>query len=212
MIETILKGIIIGIFVSAPMGPVGLLCLRETMYNGRRDGLLTGIGATISDLLYALMAYWGVSLVLDFVSKYDAVLRLVGGVIIVIFGYVLFLNSGAPIKRAASRRLGKLHGLRKVVIAFFVTLSNPFILLLFLPLYTRFDFVQSAESSPLGILGAMTSIVAGCLIWWLGLTYAVSHIATRMGQTPVKWIARTIAIVLMVIGLYGLASGIQYYL
>lgn len=212
MIETIIKGIIIGIFVSAPMGPVGLLCLRETMYNGRRDGLLTGLGATISDLLYAVMAYWGVSMVLDFITSYDAILRIVGGLIIVIFGIVLIFTSGAPIKHTASRRLGKLHGLRKVIIAFFVTLSNPFILLLFLPLYTRFDFVQTAESSPLGLSGAMLSIVMGCLIWWFGLTYAVSHIANRMGQTPVKWIARTIAGVLIVIGVYGLISGVGHYL
>lgn len=65
MIETLVKGIIIGIIISAPLGPVGALCLRETIYSGRQEGLLTGLGAMLSDVLYGCLVFLGVELVWD---------------------------------------------------------------------------------------------------------------------------------------------------
>ena len=66
---TFLKGILIGMLVSAPMGPTGLLCLRETTRGGRRQGMLVGLGATLSDLVYGLIAYWGVGIVLNLLDR-----------------------------------------------------------------------------------------------------------------------------------------------
>ena len=143
MLLTLLKGILIGMIVSAPLGPVGILCLRETLHGGRREGMLTGIGAMVSDVLYGFIVYLGVGLVLDFVVQYDALLRLIGGVIIVVFAVWVYRNSHNPVKTAPTQRLSKRHGARKMLTAFLVTISNPFIMLLMLPLYTRFHFVQS---------------------------------------------------------------------
>ncbi len=208
MLLTLLKGILIGMIVSAPLGPVGVLCLRETLHGGRREGMLTGIGAMVSDVLYGFIVYLGVGLVLDFVMQYDALLRLIGGVIILVFAVWVYRNSHNPVKTAPTQRLSKRHGARKIVTAFFVTISNPFIMLLMLPLYTRFHFVQS-DGFGLTFLIAMLGLGSGCMLWWYILTYLVNLIATRTGHGGVRIISQGTAIVLGVIGVIGIYTGIE---
>ncbi len=209
MLITLLKGIIIGIIISAPLGPVGILCLRETLHGGRREGLLTGLGATLSDVLYGFVVYWGVGLVLDFVIQYDPHLRLVGGVIIVIFALLLYHRSKYEIKQTPTQRLSKMHGLRKVTTAFFVTIANPFIMLLILPLYTRFQFVRETSTPSWELFIALLGLAMGCMLWWYILTALVRFIASRTGHGGIRVISRAIACVLGVIGLIGVYTGAE---
>lgn len=209
MLETLFKGIIIGMIVSAPLGPVGVLCLRETLYGGRKEGMLTGLGAMLSDVIYAGIVYMSVGMVLDFVVHYDAWLRLLGGVIIVGFAYYLYKQSDKPVKTAPTRRLSKKHGAGKVITAFLVTLSNPFIMLLMLPLYARFQLVQPSSVPGLNFATAMLGIGMGCMLWWMIFTYWVRRMATTVGERGLRWISITVAAILAIIGLFGLVSGID---
>ena len=89
LLLTFAKGILIGLLVSAPMGPTGLLCMRETTRGRRRDGMLVGLGATLSDLVYGLIAYWGVGIVLNLLDQYNSSLRLGGSILILGFCIIL---------------------------------------------------------------------------------------------------------------------------
>lgn len=209
MLITLLKGIIIGAIISAPLGPVGVLCLRETLHGGRREGLLTGVGAMLSDVLYGFVVYLGVGLVLDFVIQYDTVLRLVGGIIILVFAFVLFTKSKVEIRQNPTRRLSKLHGTRKVLTAFFVTLANPFIMLLILPLYTRFSFVRESSTPGLELIIALLGIAIGCMLWWYILTTSVIRLVDRTGPRAVRIVSRIIALILGAIGVIGIYSGAE---
>ncbi len=207
MLITLIKGIIIGIVISAPLGPVGVLCLRETIHGGKNEGLLTGVGATLSDILYGFVVYLGVGLVLDFVVQYDSILRLIGGVIIVAFSLLLYRKSKQEIKHNPTKRLSKLHGTRKVLTAFLVTISNPFIMLLMLPLYTRFQFVQETSNPILELFIALLGLGLGCMIWWYILTSFVLLLISRTGHAGIRIISRTIAIILASIGIIGIGTG-----
>ena len=72
ILDLILKGILIGIIASAPMGPVGILCIQRTLNKGRWYGFATGLGAAISDMLYALITGLGMSFIMDFISSPQA--------------------------------------------------------------------------------------------------------------------------------------------
>lgn len=205
MIETFIKGIIIGIIISAPLGPVGVLCLRETLNGGRREGLITGVGAMISDVFYSLIVYIGVGLVLDFIIEYEVALRILGGGIIVWFSYHLFRSAGR-FKVTPTRKLSKMHGLRKVATAFLVTLANPFIMLLILPLYARLDFVRPSAYPQWQALLSMVSIALGCMLWWAVMTYWVRRLAYR-GMRGVRIISYVIASALAIIGVLSLYTG-----
>ena len=92
--QLVLKGLIIGIIVSAPMGPTGILCLQRTINKGRDYGLVTGAGAATSDLLYAAVTGFGMSFVMDFIDHPENIfwLKVIGSALLLIFGIIVILN------------------------------------------------------------------------------------------------------------------------
>lgn len=207
-LHTITYGILIGMIISAPLGPVGLLCLRETIYGSRKEGLLIGVGATISDTLYALVVYKGVGLILEHLEANNDMLRLIGGIVIIIFSYFVYRHAAQKMKYTPTKRLSKRHGARKIFTSFLVTLSNPLIILLILPLFARFNFVQVGDSPCLTLIVAMGSIAVGCMLWWTILTYWVIRLYNRLGERGIKWVGYTVALVLSVIGLISIYTGL----
>ena len=164
LLLTFLKGILIGMLVSAPMGPTGLLCLRETTRAGRKQGMLVGLGATLSDLVYGLIAYWGVGIVLNLLDQYSSSLRLGGSIFILGFCAILLTRRVAPREDDEPIQIHPLksvHSVKKVSGAFLLTLSNPFIILLFLPLYTRLEFVRVVKQQFVEFFVAMAGIGIG---------------------------------------------------
>lgn len=86
MFETITKGFLIGLLVSAPMGPINMLTIQRTLNRGRWHGFMTGLGATLSDLVYALITLVGLSFVADFFDEYEQIIQILGSVILFFFG------------------------------------------------------------------------------------------------------------------------------
>lgn len=93
----ILKGLLVGIIASAPMGPVGVLCIQRTLQKGRSYGIVTGAGAALSDIFYALMTGFGMSFVMDFIDNEQNIfwLKLIGSVMLFIFGVYMFRTDHA---------------------------------------------------------------------------------------------------------------------
>ena len=109
-IETILdilwKGFIIGVIVSAPLGPVGVLCIQRTLNKGRWYGFVTGIGASLSDIAYALLTGYGMSFVFDYVNKNIFYLQLFGSILLLIFGIYTFRSNPVQSIRPVSTSKG----------------------------------------------------------------------------------------------------------
>ena len=93
MLGLIIKGIIIGILVSAPMGPIGMLCIRRTLYKGRWHGFVTGLGAALSDVIYAALTCLGMGVVVNFIEANQAPLQLTGSIVLGIFGFYIFRSN-----------------------------------------------------------------------------------------------------------------------
>ena len=142
-IETIFdilwKGFIIGVIVSAPLGPVGVLCIQRTLNKGRWYGFVTGVGASLSDICYALLTGYGMSFVFDYVNKNIFYLQLFGSILLFCFGVYTFRSNPVRSLRPPSGTKGTY--LHNFVTAFFVTLSNPLVIFLFIGLFARFSFV-----------------------------------------------------------------------
>ncbi len=191
ILELIIKGIIIGIAASAPMGPVGILCVQRTQKKGRWYGFATGVGASISDLIYALISGFGMSLVVNFINNpvYKFYLQLAGGVMLLVFGLISFFSN--PLKNAhegGQKEKGTL--IHNGVTAFLITFSNPLIILLFIALFAQFNFIIPKE--PLLMCVGYASMVGGALLWWYGLTWMIDKIRTKFDQTGVIIINRVI--------------------
>jgi len=131
-IETILdilvKGFVIGIVVSAPLGPVGVLCIQRTLNKGRWYGFVTGLGASLSDIAYALLTGYGMSFVFDYINKNIFYLQLLGSIMLLAFGIYTFRSNPVQSIRPVSANKGSYF--HNFITAFAVTLSNPLIIFL----------------------------------------------------------------------------------
>ena len=102
MLGLIIKGIIIGILVSAPMGPIGMLCIQRTLNKGRWHGFITGLGAALSDVIYASLTCLGMGVVVNFVETNQAPLQLIGSIVLGFFGYYIYQSN--PVKSLKKQR------------------------------------------------------------------------------------------------------------
>ncbi|MBR5477243.1 MAG: LysE family transporter [Bacteroidaceae bacterium] len=202
LLEIIVKGAIIGVVASAPMGPVGVLCIQRTLNKGRAYGLVTGVGAAFSDILYALLTGYGLNLLYDVISNPSTVywMQLIGAIIMFIFGLHTFrLN---PVQNTRNVSHNKSSLLRNGITGFFITLSNPMIILLFVALFSPLNFVIPEMSLADQCFGYM-AIFAGAMLWWFFITYVVNKLRARFDVRGILIINRVIGGAVMVGSLVG---------
>ena len=168
MLGLISKGIVIGVLVSAPMGPIGMLCIQRTLNKGRWHGFVTGLGAALSDVIYAALTCLGMGVVVNFVEANQAPLQLIGSIVLGIFGYYIFQN-------LRKQREKKLSFTQDFITAFLLTFSNVLIVLLYIGLFARFGFVLP-EHSVWMLSGGIAFIGVGAVLWWFGITYIVAKL------------------------------------
>ena len=196
------KGFIIGVIVSAPLGPVGVLCIQRTLNKGRWYGFVTGIGAALSDICYALLTGYGMSFVFDYVNKNIFYLQLIGSVMLLAFGVYTFRSNPVKSLRPSSGNKGTY--LHNFVTAFFVTLSNPLIIFLFIGLFARFSFAGGGALVSETVTGYV-AIILGALSWWFGITYFVNKVRAQFNLRGIWMLNRIIGSVVVIVSVLGLA-------
>lgn len=195
-LEMALKGMIIGIVASAPMGPVGVLCVQRTLNKGRWYGFATGVGAAISDLIYAAIAGFGMSFVVDIIENPIIAywIKVAGSILLFIFGVWTFRSNPAQQIRPVSKNKSNL--VHNFITGFLVTLSNPLILFLFVAMFGQFTFVVNNFVPQ--IVGYVF-IVVGALLWWFGLTWLINKVRNRFDVRGIWIINRVIGVIVMVV-------------
>lgn len=199
------RGIAIGVFISAPMGPVGMLCIQRTLDRGRRAGLFTGIGAAISDLLYCLLTGFGLSFIEAFLERNQNVIQLLGSVVLIAFGLYLWRKNPARAlrKQAAPQRSDK----KNVLTGFLFTFSNPLILFLIIGLFARFNFLLPEIHFYQYVFGFLF-IFLGAVAWWYGVTYLVHKVRQHFNVRSMWLINRVIGAVIMLFGIVGIVTSV----
>ena len=205
-VETILnilwKGFLIGVIVSAPLGPVGVLCIQRTLNKGRWYGFVTGVGAALSDICYALITGYGMSFVFDYVNKNIFYLQLFGSVLLFFFGIYTFRSN--PVQSIHPPSGNKGTYLHNFVTAFLVTLSNPLIIFLFVGPFARFSFAGNGALVSETVTGYL-SIILGALSWWFGISYFVNKVRARFNLRGIWLLNRVIGSIVAIVSLVGLA-------
>ena len=172
------------------MGPVGVLCVQRTLNKGRWYGFITGIGAVLSDIIYAAVTGYGMSYVMDVLSNQQTkmYLQIVGSIMLLAFG--LYTYKSDPTKKIHNSGNGKGTLLHNGMTAFLVTFSNPLIIFLFLACYAQFAFVM--PNHPFEMVVGFLSIVFGALLWWFGLTWLIDKIRGKFDANGIKIINQVI--------------------
>lgn len=196
ILDLMIKGMLIGIIASAPMGPVGVLCIQRTLNKGRWFGFVTGVGAAISDIIYALITGFGMSFMMDFINNMQNMfyLKLSGSIMLMLFGIYCYKSDPTKkIHKSGNSRGSLVHN---GVTAFIVCFSNPLIIFLFMACFAQFTFVKPEH--PLEMSAGYMSIVVGALLWWFGLTWLVDKVRGKFDDKGIVLINKIIGSVVII--------------
>ena len=201
MLGLVSTGFIIGILVSAPMGPVGMLCVQRTLSKGRWNGFVSGLGAALSDVIYAIITGLSVGLIMDFIEAHQKPIEIFGCIVLGIFGLFIFRSN--PVKSLKKHRETKSTYMQDFVTAFLLTFSNVLIIILYLGLFARFTFALPTNSF-WKILYGLGGIAAGAVVWWFAVTYFVSRMRRWFNIRGIFLLNRTVGIIILSLSLGGI--------
>ncbi|MDP2777501.1 MAG: LysE family transporter, partial [Anaerolineales bacterium] len=160
-----LRGILIGFAIAAPVGPIGVLCIRRTLSHGKLAGFLSGMGAATADMLYGAIAAFGLTIITDLLVENTSWLRFIGGCFLLYLGIKTFLEK--PADHAAQANQSGYFG--AYLSTFFLTITNPITILSFAAIFAG-TMLTSNTGSPLILVAG---VFAGSASWWLALSFGV---------------------------------------
>lgn len=197
----LLKGILLGFSIAAPVGPIGVLCIRRTLAKGFYSGLVSGFGAATADALYGTVAALGLSVVATFLLEQQFILRLGGGLFLLYLALTSFRSNPSP-----TAALGRDNGLRSAYVStLLLTVANPMTILSFSAIFVGVGMENYGM-----LLGSPVLLVIGVFIgsmsWWLFLCAMVNRLRQRFDSNRLKWINRLSGLILFGFGFYCLFS------
>ena len=195
------KGLFVGLAIAAPVGPIGVLCIRRTLAYGRGSGLASGLGAATADALYGCVAGFGMTLISQLLIQQQSWFRFGGGVFLLYLGTRTFLARPAAAASVTSR--SDLTG--DYLSTFFLTLTNPLTILAFAAIFAGLGVGDTAGgygSAALMVLG----VFLGSGVWWLILSSGVACLRNRFNPRGLCWVNRVSGLVILGFGAAALAS------
>jgi threonine/homoserine/homoserine lactone efflux protein len=200
-----LRGLIIGFSIAAPVGPIGVLCIRRTLAEGRLHGFVSGLGAATADACYGMIAALGLTIVSAFLLDQANWLRLIGGAYLCYLGVKTFRARPAEhAAEAATRGRGLLSAYTSTL---FLTLTNPLTIMSFLAVFAGLGLTQNK-----GVLAALLLVLgvfSGSALWWFLLSGFASLFRARINLRRLSWINRISGAIILVFGvviLYDLSA------
>jgi threonine/homoserine/homoserine lactone efflux protein len=200
-INFLLRGLIIGFSIAAPVGPIGILCIRRTLNGGRISGLVSGLGAATADSIYGCVAGFGLAFISNFLVKQQIWLHLIGGAFLCYLGIKTLLAK--PANQAATARENGLLG--DYASTFFLTLTNPMTIISFAAIFAGLGLASTRGNyGPAGVL--VLGVFIGSALWWLVLSSGVGIFRKKFNTNSLQWVNRISGVIITVFGLFALLS------
>lgn len=199
-----LQGAVLGFSIAAPVGPIGLLCIRRTLTQGRGQGFATGMGAATADALYGCVAAFGFTVIAQALVEQTRWLQLAGAAFLLYIAYRTF-RSGAARQTAAQGGPGGDGYWRAYAETLLLTLANPMTILSFLGLFAGLNIGEGTGAAVWLVLG----VFSGSAAWWLSLSFVVGAARRKVGDRALRAIRVGSALVLFAFGLHGLYEALR---
>lgn len=193
-----LRSIALGFGIAAPVGPIGLLCIRRTLAQGRAYGLATGLGAATADAFYGAVAAFGVSFIANALTGQQFWLKLIGGAFLCYLGAKTFFSAPAPKNQADGARAGLLSAYGSTVL---LTLTNPATILMFAALFASMGATDAPGAVVLGVF-------IGSALWWFTLSALTGFARKVVSPALMVWINRLSGAVIFAFGLLSILSAL----
>jgi threonine/homoserine/homoserine lactone efflux protein len=189
------KGVAIGFSIAAPVGPIGVLCIRRSLADGAWKGFSAGLGAATADAAYGCVAAFGLTAISGFLVLHQVWLGLIGGVFLCYLGARTFLSKPAQDAPSAGSRFLAVYGSTLLL-----TLANPATILSFAAVFCAFGLGISGDYLGAGAL--VLGVFLGSALWWLALSGGVGLLRSRLDATWMRAVNRASGCVLFAFGIY----------
>ncbi len=200
-ISLFFKGFLVGMIISAPIGPVGVLCIQRTVNNGRLSGVISGVAAAIGDSIFAIIAAFGLTFISSMIIENEYWIRIFGGVILLYFGFRVYTSK----PRDCSAAEDKVNHFGTFGSAFLLTMSNPLVIFSILAVFAILGIVNptaSYSSTALLIFGVFTGAV---FLYILVCNFFFNH-RDRLGQRGGMLLNRITGLIILACSGYAFLS------
>ncbi|MBO7125254.1 MAG: LysE family translocator [Bacteroidales bacterium] len=197
MTSLFLQGILIGLFVSIPMGPIGVLCIQRTLHQGRLSGFISGLGAACADTFFASIAGFGLTMISDFFQEQKMYIMLVGAVILIFLGCRMFFRN--TIKQVREYKYKQSNLLTDFISVFALTITNPLTIIFYGIVFASFGMVQDNMFS-LGTV--LFGIFCGAISIWFVLSTFVNIFRKYFRLRVIFYINKIAGIIIVLFGIF----------
>lgn len=196
----IIKGIMIGFAMAVPLGPIGIICIRKTLTEGRLRGLIIGLGAATADLLYGAIAAFGLTVISDTLNNNRIWIRIVGGILLLFLGIRTFYAQPKDPKL----QINGSSVLRSYLSTVFLTLTNPFTIFAFIAVFATLGLGSGLSYLSASLL--VSGVFVGSFLWFLILSSGVIFFRKKLDLVGLRWVNKIAGILIVISGIIAFAS------
>lgn len=208
MFIVFLKGLLVGLGASIPLGPLGVLTIQKTLSKGRINGFLTGLGASLSDTMFATISLLGLFIIDTFVDQHKIAVLLIGGIVVVFIGLKVYFTN--PLKQIKQKNT-KSKKVQDFFEGFLMTITNPGSIFLILAMFAAVNFNISTypeEKTSLVASYALEGIFIGSALWWFTLSTVINIFRKKFRLRQLILLNRLAGIVIMALGAITFSQGL----
>jgi len=180
-----IQGIIIGLTLAVPVGPISLVCIQRTVAGGRLHGIISGLGVATSDSFYAAVAFLGLTSVSGLIIGHQSQFRLLAGIALILVGIQVFRSVPATVSEGD----GQEPYLQDYLSLLAIAAANPFTIIFFITILPGFGVVAQGTTL-IAAVPFVAGIFLGSSVWWIILCGSLGSVRSRLGTGDLRWINR----------------------
>jgi threonine/homoserine/homoserine lactone efflux protein len=188
----LLKGLLLGLLIAIPVGPIGVLCVQRTLNKGKLSGFISGLGAATADAFYGAVAAFGLIIISGFLIKYQLIIRIIGGIFLVYIGIKSFYSKPKEIK--PNEKVND-NPATDYISTFFLTITNPTTVISFTLLFAGIGLEFSNKSFNSSIF-LVLGVFLGSALWWLILSFGVELIRSKVKNFSLEMVNKVAGVII----------------
>jgi threonine/homoserine/homoserine lactone efflux protein len=200
VVSFLLKGLILGFSIAAPVGPIGVLCIRRTLAEGKTSGFVSGLGAATADAVYGFIAAFGLATIAAFLLSYQRPIRVAGGLFLPYLAAKIFFSrpTREPVNAEAGVSLWNSYASTA-----FLTLTNPVTILSFIAVFSALGLL-GGHNGYFGAGSIVFGVFLGSTLWWLILSTGTAFFGRNLDAQKLRWVNRIAGSIIASLGLWSL--------